>query len=166
MKKSILSFGEILYDIFPSYERLGGAPFNFAYHMHSLGFSCFMISRVGDDELGRGIMDFLTTSLGSESMQKDRHHTTGRVLVKVDEKGVPEFDIMEDAAYDYVEYDEAVQDAVDREPGLIYFGTLAQRNSTSRSTLQNILSHDDSGIRLYDMNLRKNCYSMRHRKVK
>ena len=35
----ILSIGEILYDMFPEGRRLGGAPFNFAYHLKKLGYS-------------------------------------------------------------------------------------------------------------------------------
>ena len=33
----VLVVGEILFDIFPEYRRLGGAPFNFAYHLKKLG---------------------------------------------------------------------------------------------------------------------------------
>lgn len=37
MKKTILAFGEVLWDILPSCTVLGGAPFNFTYRVDSLG---------------------------------------------------------------------------------------------------------------------------------
>ena len=44
----ILAIGEILYDIFPEYKRLGGAPFNFAFHVKNLGTPvCFISKRAG-----------------------------------------------------------------------------------------------------------------------
>ena len=52
----ILSIGEILYDVFPDQRRLGGAPFNFAFHLKRLGFPVRFVSRVGGDEAGRTIL--------------------------------------------------------------------------------------------------------------
>lgn len=160
MQQSILSFGEILYDIFPSYRRLGGAPFNFAYHMYAFGFPATLISRVGEDADGREILDFLKNRLDAGAIQHDSGHKTGRVLVEVDAKGVPDFDIVEDAAYDFIEYDSAVEAATNGGPALIYFGTLAQRNAVSRSTLEKVLSQNKGATGLYDMNLRQNYFSV------
>ena len=50
---TILSIGEILWDVFPDSVRLGGAPFNFAVHAHRLGHHVIFVSAVGDDEQGR-----------------------------------------------------------------------------------------------------------------
>jgi len=55
----ILAIGEILYDIFPEYKRLGGAPFNFAFHLNNLGIPVCFVSRIGNDTEGRKVMNFL-----------------------------------------------------------------------------------------------------------
>ncbi len=47
----ILVIGEILFDQFPDYRKLGGAPFNFAYHLQQLGYPVRFISRIGADKL-------------------------------------------------------------------------------------------------------------------
>ena len=48
----ILSFGEILWDVFPTEKKIGGAPFNFAAHAARLGAESYMVSAVGSDENG------------------------------------------------------------------------------------------------------------------
>ncbi len=45
-------FGEILYDVFPDEERIGGAPLNVAARLSSLGVDTRIISRVGTDQKG------------------------------------------------------------------------------------------------------------------
>ena len=56
---SVSCFGEILWDVFPSYRRIGGAPLNVALRMHILGASVHMISRLGKDEDGKKILNYL-----------------------------------------------------------------------------------------------------------
>jgi len=43
----VLVVGEILFDEFPRYKRLGGAPFNVAFHLNKLGLPSCFISRIG-----------------------------------------------------------------------------------------------------------------------
>ncbi|NOY53346.1 MAG: carbohydrate kinase [Deltaproteobacteria bacterium] len=156
----ILSFGEILYDIFPAYERLGGAPFNFVFHLHSFGFDSRLVSRVGDDERGRAVEAFfLRNHITSDLLQRDPRHPSGTVRVRVDPAGVPDFTIVEDVAYDHIEAGDRLLRVLDEGPALIYFGTLAQRHPHSRSTLHAILDRVGSALLLYDMNLRKNTFS-------
>lgn len=53
----IACFGEVLWDIFPGGDRrAGGAPFNVAYHLSKMGVEVNMISSVGNDELGRELL--------------------------------------------------------------------------------------------------------------
>ena len=159
MKEPILSFGEILYDVFPDSHRLGGAPFNFAYHLHAFGFPSVLVSRVGDDAFGRKILAFAANSFHGAALQIDPRHGTGRVVVEVDELGVPTFDILDDVAYDYIAYDGEVEKIVKAAPPLVYFGTLAQRHEISRSTLKRLIGETGPSIFLYDMNLRPPYYS-------
>ncbi len=48
----VVCFGEILWDIFPSGTKAGGAPFNVAYNLNKMGAEVKMISKVGNDTLG------------------------------------------------------------------------------------------------------------------
>ena len=47
--KSVICFGEVLWDILPTGQQPGGAPFNVAVHLHQLGQPVELISRVGDE---------------------------------------------------------------------------------------------------------------------
>ena len=51
----IIAIGEVLMDIFPGYERIGGAPFNFAYHLLKMDAPVCLITRIGKDKLGQRI---------------------------------------------------------------------------------------------------------------
>jgi len=44
--------GEVLFDVFPSVPKIGGAPANFAYHCRQNGLEAMAISSVGNDKLG------------------------------------------------------------------------------------------------------------------
>ena len=44
MKLKAVSFGEILWDIFPNYKVIGGAPLNLILRMKSFGHDCNIIS--------------------------------------------------------------------------------------------------------------------------
>lgn len=156
----ILSIGEILYDIFPGYKRLGGAPFNVAFHLKMLGFPICLASRVGADEQGKSILQRMQEiGLDRRLIQIDEKNRTGEVLVTVDENGEPDFSIAPDVAYDYIQY-EPVHDFLHREPvSLIYFGSLAQRSEYGFATLQGLLlSRKPETKCLYDVNLRPRCY--------
>ncbi len=154
MQQTVLCFGEVLFDIFPAYERLGGAPFNFAAHLCAFQVPTRLITRVGSDDRGRRIADALGHCPGRETLQVDDRRDTGTVRVRLDERGVPEFDILADVAYDYIAYDASARRAAAEAPALLYCGTLAQRNAVSRDTLYQLLAETQSAGVFYDMNLR------------
>src|ERR1035441_2271222 len=87
---TILSIGEILWDVFPDTERLGGAPFNFAVHAHRLGHRGIFLRAVGDDERGR-IAAGRAGALGltTEFLQVVAGQPTGSVRVRLDAEGQP-----------------------------------------------------------------------------
>ncbi len=75
-------------------------------------------------------------------IQSDSHYPTGRILIKPGENGRGhQFEILADQAYDFI--DPAAAAAISSvEPGLVYFGTLAQRSHLSRSALETVfLAH-------------------------
>jgi len=157
----ILAIGEILYDIFPQYKRLGGASFNFAFHVKNLGTPVCFISRVGDDLEGREIINFLRQhDFPIENIQIDSKHNTGKVLVELNGKGVPAFNILPNVAYDYIEFNTSIASLLNANTKLIYFGTLVQRSEYGFKTIQQILAQRHPVTKcLYDINLRPHCFT-------
>jgi fructokinase len=151
----IVVIGEILIDIFEDYQRIGGAPFNFAFHLKKLGFPVRFFSRVGNDPHGRRIIDLLKKHRFSESdIQIDSRHPTGTVQVDLDGQGIPHFDICEHVAYDYLDINHSdVPDA--GEARMIYFGSLLQRTDFGCRQVQRFLSRKTGDtIAFCDINLR------------
>jgi fructokinase len=151
----IIVIGEILVDRFPDYERIGGAPFNFAYHLWQLGWPVRFFSRIGDDAPGERIRRYLERSgFPQGDIQVDRSHPTGTVDVALDGQGVPHFTICDDVAYDYIALPGAA--AVAASPiDLIYFGTLARRTLRGFSQVEAFLNQAGASvIQFCDINLR------------
>ena len=147
--------GELLVDIFPDYKRIGGAPFNFAYHLKNFGMPIKFVSRIGRDAYGDEILAMLERNqFDAADIQRDSAHATGQVQVSFDRAGNPGFDIMPDVAFDYIDFSPytAMTDRLD----MVYFGTLIQRTTEGASRLQAFLDSLDPGIPcFYDINLRQ-----------
>jgi len=160
MKKTILAFGEVLWDILPSCTVLGGAPFNFAYRANSLGDTGLMISRLGRDELGYEACDqIVQLGLDTRFIQWDDKFPTGTVQVSFDEQNNPDYFITPNVAYDQIELTEELLEAVSTADCLC-FGTLSQRSGKSRKTIKELLENADGSLKFLDINLRKKCYSL------
>lgn len=151
----IVVIGEILIDIFQDYQRIGGAPFNFAFHLTKLGFPVRFLTRVGDDQHGRRILDMLKEiGFNDAEVQIDSRHPTGTVRVDLDHQGVPQFDICENVAYDHLDLD--LGDMLDAGVAdMIYFGTLLQRTDPGCRQVQRFLTRQgDGATRFCDINMR------------
>ncbi len=161
MKKPIIvGIGEILWDILPEGKQLGGAPANFAYHARALGARSCILSAVGDDPLGREIIEHIRrTGIDPKYIAVDAQYPTGTVTVRVDAKGVPSFIIHKGTAWDNIGFpDNAIALAADADA--VCFGTLAQRSEISKkSILSFIKSVPADRLRIYDVNLRQEYYS-------
>jgi fructokinase len=156
---TVVAFGEVLWDILPDKVILGGAPFNFAYRINSLGHDAYIISRVGKDENGGKALDKVREMGMSEKyIQQDSSFPTGTVEVFLDENRNPDYEIITGVAYDHVRLEESLINLV-HEADCLCFGTLAQRSSESKKTLHAILASFKGRYRFYDINLRKNCYT-------
>ncbi|MBM3334948.1 hypothetical protein FJY63_09835, partial [Candidatus Sumerlaeota bacterium] len=144
----------------PSGPKLGGAPFNFAYRANALGDRSLMISRLGRDELGdRAAAQIAALGMDGRFIQRDDRHPTGTVQISFDQHHNPDYFIVPDVAYDYIETDDDLL-AFASQADCICFGTLAQRNAASRRTLRQVLDAADHALKLLDINLRKNCFSL------
>lgn len=157
----ILSIGEILFDVFPDRKVIGGAPFNFLYHLHQLGFSTAMLSRIGIDPEGGQIRHFLQTRhMNLDFIQTDERYPTGRVQVAMNPDGSHSFQILEEQAYDSIEYPAELFEDDRRDMALIYFGTLAQRGERTAQTIRRIIQQKKGQATLFlDLNLRKPFYN-------
>lgn len=157
----ILSIGEILYDIFPGYKRLGGAPLNFAFHVKQLGVPVCLVSRIGDDAAGlSALQELRQIGFHTRHIQIDKQHRTGEVIVKIDQNGEPDFHIADNAAYDYINYKHMQHILKDETIDLIYFGSLIQRTGYGFETMKKVFASKSPNTKcLYDINLRPGCYS-------
>jgi fructokinase len=156
-----VGLGEILWDLLPGGKQLGGAPSNFAYMANLLGDEGVVASRVGEDVLGREVVDTLTRlRLTTTHLQADESRPTGTVDVRVDSNGQPEFTITEGVAWDYLEWTPDWAELAKR-ADVVCFGSLAQRAETSRSTILQFLRSLRPGcLRVFDVNLRQRFYSV------
>ena len=148
----VLCAGEVLWDSVPSGLHLGGAPFNVAYHLARLGRPAALASRVGDDALGReAARRVALAGVGAGLVQTDPARPTGFVRVALDAEGVPSYDVERPAAWDALALTEPLAAAAAAAPAVV-FGTLAQRDETSRRTLRAVV--DAAPLAVLDVNLR------------
>ena len=155
----ILGLGELLWDILPSGERLGGAPANFAVMAGHLGSHAAILRRIGRDNLGRSAVDLLDPLPADTSfLQVDPAHETGRVSVVLHD-GQPDYVIHQPAAWDFLELSDDWVRLAERADALC-FGTLAQRGLDARQTIQTLAAQAPSScVRIFDVNLRPPFYS-------
>ena len=158
MNFKVLGVGEVLWDLLPAGKQLGGAPANFVYHARAMGADASLISRVGDDPLGREILERLfQAGVPACDVMLDAAHPTGTVDVELGADGQPRYIIHEDVAWDHLLADDTGTAA---EADAICFGTLAQRHEVSRASIRALLDATrPECLRVLDVNLRQNFYS-------
>lgn len=150
-----VGLGEVLWDLLPAGPQLGGAPANFACHAAALGAEASVISRVGDDPLGRAALEELTDrglDVGALCVEPDL--PTGTVVVTVEPGGNPCFSITEGVAWDALTVDVAALERV-RRADVICFGSLAQRTPQAGNAIQDLVAAAPrKALRIFDINLR------------
>ncbi len=156
----VVIVGEILLDCFPDYQRIGGAPFNVAFHLQHLGLPLRFLSRIGDDDAGKTILAFLNRHrFPAADIQVDADKPTGTVEVTLGKSG-PSYHIVRDVAYDAVVATTAVAETLRNDAALLYFGTLIQRTLSGQAAIDHLLASRHPRTRcLVDVNLRPDCYS-------
>lgn len=158
-KIRIAAFGEVLWDMFPTGPVLGGAPFNFAFRMTSLGIPCTILSQVGQDEMGdRALVEMRRLGMDTRCVGRSADWPTGRVEITLDDQGDPDFTILPDMAYDHMGMDEEMKTLITR-ADCFYFGTVAQRSPLSAKTLTLALDAFAGRHVFLDINLRRNCHT-------
>ena len=156
----IVGLGEVLWDVLPEGKKLGGAPSNFAYHTRQFGYNSVAVSAVGKDKLGDETLAALDEK-GLRYVMPRTPYPTGTVQVTLDDNGIPTYDIKENVAWDNIPFTPEIEELA-RNCRAVCFGSLAQRNIVSRTTICKFLDTMPDGggrLKIFDINLRQNFYT-------
>lgn len=156
----VVGVGELLWDCFADRRLPGGAPGNVAFHSTRLGARGLIVSRVGSDGAGRGLVDYLAArGMETDFVQVDPLLPTGRVTVDTRDPGSPSFEIHHPVAWDAIQFSGEVERLIGRADALCV-GTLAQRDRISRETIERCLASAAAvgALVVYDVNLRQDWY--------
>ena len=151
----VIGIGELLWDCFPTYRRMGGAPANFAYHASQFGFDTLVVSAVGKDADGNALLDNLRLhKLDSYIERTDL--PTGTVVVDTSNPNDPHYNINTNVAWGTILFTQELEE-IAKNCRAVCFGTLAQYGSVSRNTIMQLLDTVPQGCyKVYDINLRAN----------
>lgn len=139
---------------------------NVAIHAHQLGRAesgrGVLVSRVGQDELGDQIVQLMRDrGMSTDYIQTDPDYPTGRVYVETDSRGDPSYEIVENAAWDLLQYDPDMDPLALSCQGLC-FGSLAQRHAQSRNSIYRFVDTSRARYKMFDVNLREPFYDRQH----
>ncbi|WP_312822978.1 carbohydrate kinase [Epilithonimonas sp.] len=151
-KSYAVCFGEVLWDIFPTGSRAGGAPFNVAYNLDKMGVEVQMISKVGNDELGKNLLEQIDSwEISTNHIQIDNEKPTGTVIANFDEHGEAHYDIVNNVAWDNIQITPEQKELIQNSEAFV-FGSLIARNEESKNTLLELI--ELSKFRVFDVNFR------------
>ncbi len=150
MKHSLAIFGEILFDHFPDgTQKLGGAPFNIAWHLQAFHILPLLISGLGDDAPAYKIQAMMSHwGLETTGIQIHPQYPTGKVQVLL-EQGEPQFNILPEQAYDFIDARQLPDIAHCK---ILYHGSLALRHCVARHAFKKLLDYQKPLF--IDVNLR------------
>ena len=155
---TVICYGEVLWDVFPTHRKIGGAPLNVALRLQSLGIATTMVSSVGNDDSGKQIVEFINQrGVDSSFVQVDDRLATGTVDVTLSEQGNASYQIVQPVAWDAIQLTASLKEEVQKSKAFVY-GSLAARSETSRNTLLELLKY--ATYKVFDVNLRAPHYSI------
>lgn len=149
-------FGEVLWDVFDTHKKIGGAPLNVANRLKSFHNDVAIITAVGNDELAKPILKLiedLKINLDAVSILND--FNTGEVNVTLNNKGSATYSIPQPKAWDKIPYTKASENLVKQADAFV-FGSLITRDNVSKETLFKLL--EVSNYKIFDVNLRAPFY--------
>lgn len=159
MNRKVIAIGEIVWDCLPSGKQLGGAPLNFAFFAKELGAEAYAVSAVGKDDLGDETLEVASATGVCLNHVQRNELPTSRVLVTLDDNGVPQYEIVEGVAWDGIECTDSSLELV-KDAAVICWGSLAQRSEKSReSVLAMLAAAPESCVKVFDINIRQHYYS-------
>ncbi len=159
MPKIFVGIGEVLWDMLPQGNVLGGAPANFAYYANQLGETGIVASAVGNDVLGSAVLANLKEKQMDVSYIQTNSSPTSTVKVEFDSLSQPQYTITENVAWDFMQMNPALQ-VLAKQTSVVTFGSLAQRNLNARNAINTFVNGTPSDcLRIFDINLRQHYYT-------
>ncbi|MCF0244091.1 MAG: carbohydrate kinase [Bacteroidaceae bacterium] len=156
--KKVIGLGEALWDCLPEGRKLGGAPANFAYHAQVQGCESYVVSAIGNDDLGKEIISQLSDK-GLNLHIATTEYPTGTVRVTLSGDGIPSYDICRGVAWDNIPWSDQLNELA-KQTDAVCFGSLAQRDEVSRQTILRFLdTTPETALRIFDINLRQEFFS-------
>jgi fructokinase len=157
MTPKLTVFGEVLWDVLPDARLAGGATMNVAAHLQRYGLDVSFISRVGHDELGAELLEFMKgQGLSTDFVQTGETHLTGIAKANVSDSHEVTYKILHPVAWDYIQYDALAAERVAASDYFVY-GSLASRDDITRHALLRYLK--DARRPVFDVNLRPPHYT-------
>lgn len=150
----ILSFGEVLWDVYTDKKFIGGAPLNFAAHLAIHGENVAMLTTVGNDELGSEAAQIIRNfGIDDSYVGVTDNLETGKCLVSLDENQVPSYNLLHNVAYDHIDTSIGTEKF-----DILYFGTLALRDNYNRKSLRKLIETNKFREIFVDVNIRPPFY--------
>ena len=154
-----IGIGEVLWDLLPTGKLVGGAPSNFAYHTQQQGASSCIVSAVGNDSNGNEIKEALLKKNLTTDYIQTVDYPTGTVDVNLNSSGEPSYSINENVAWDYISLPKNIDTQI-KHTAILCFGSLAQRNAYTRSSIKKIIQKvNDDCLIVFDINIRQSYYN-------
>ena len=146
----ILSFGEVLWDVFSNCEFIGGAPLNFAAHLAKMGEDVYILTSVGNDKLGsKTLKEINSFKVNCDYINVSKKLETGKCLVSLDSNKIPHYNLLNNVAYNEI-LCENIPDNFD----VLYFGTLALRSEFNLKSVKKLIEINDFKEIFVDINIR------------
>ncbi len=153
MKKKIVAFGEVVWDMLPNEKVLGGTPSNLVFRCNSLGENGFLLSRIGDDDFGNEALDKLKElNISDDNVQLDTEFPTGTVHISFENDYDSRYIVTPDVAFDHIEFSAEALKLV-RNADCLFYGLLPQRFGLSKNTLRELLKESPKSIHFFDLKL-------------
>ncbi len=161
MTKKIVAFGEVVWDILPNEKILGGTPSNMVFRCNSFNEEGFLLSRVGDDELGNAaLLRLQELGISDDNVQVDFEFPTGTVNITFDENNEANFHVTPEVAFDHIEFSaEALKLA--RNADCLFYGLLPQRFGLSKNTLRELINESPESVHFLDLKLFEHFFNVK-----
>jgi len=161
MNKKIVAFGEVVWDILPNGKVLGGTPLNLVYHCNSFSEQGFLLSRVGDDDLGNEAIEKLRElGISDDNVQSDTEFPTGTVHISFENNYEPRYIVTPDVAFDHIEFSSEALKLV-RDADCLFYGLLPQRFGISKNTLRELIKESPESLHFFDLKLFEHFFNVR-----
>ncbi len=151
--RSVICFGEVLWDSLPRGIFPGGAPVNVAYHLNQFGLTAYPVTAVGNDFLGEEFIRRFKYWNMSPTFVGQVDKPTGAVVVDLDEDGIPTYKFLENVAWDEIPLPFELTKVCETAAAIV-FGTLAQRSEFNREQLVKLRDWLPNARHVFDVNLR------------